>query len=113
MLLVFAAACVVLAAATRVVLPAATAPVASGYLAMLRGLPGLFTRCPSLGSAALRGTLWFFAFCTVWGGLAAALSQPPFSYSSERIGLYAFAGLAGVAATRIAERGRIGWGRVV
>ncbi|ANZ35764.1 hypothetical protein BBK82_06375 [Lentzea guizhouensis] len=30
------------------------------------------------------------------------LSQPPFSYSAERIGLYALAGLAGVLATRAA-----------
>ncbi|WP_051025255.1 MFS transporter [Nocardia aobensis] len=115
MLLVFAAACAALAVATRVVLPAATATVASGYLTMLRGLPGLFTRYPLLRSAAGRGALWFFAFCTVWAGLAAALSQPPFSYSAERIGLYAFAGLAGVAATRIAGAwtDRVGARRVI
>jgi predicted MFS family arabinose efflux permease len=46
--------------------------------------------------------LWFFAFCAVWAGLGVALSQPPFSYSAERIGLYAFAGLLGIAATRVA-----------
>ncbi|WP_063011020.1 MFS transporter [Nocardia kruczakiae] len=115
MLLVFAAACVALAVSTRFVLPAARATVASGYLTMLRGLPGLFTRYPLLRSAAGRGALWFFAFCTVWAGLAAALSQPPFSYSSERIGLYAFAGLAGVAATRIAGAwtDRVGARRVI
>jgi predicted MFS family arabinose efflux permease len=38
----------------------------------------------------------------VRAGLGAALSQPPFSYSSERIGLYAFAGPLGIVATRIA-----------
>jgi predicted MFS family arabinose efflux permease len=38
----------------------------------------------------------------VWAGLGVALSQPPFSYSSERIGVYAFAGLLGIVATRVA-----------
>jgi predicted MFS family arabinose efflux permease len=62
----------------------------------------LYLRCAPLRLAAGRGTLWFFAFCAVWAGLAVALSQPPFSYSSERIGLYAFAGLLGIVATRVA-----------
>jgi predicted MFS family arabinose efflux permease len=38
----------------------------------------------------------------VWAGLGVALSQPPYSYSSERIGAYAFAGLLGIVATRVA-----------
>lgn len=53
-------------------------------------------------NSATRGTLWFFAFCAAWAGVAVALSQPPFYYSAERIGLYAFAGLLGILATRIA-----------
>lgn len=115
MLLLFAVACAMFAAATLIALPAATGTVTTGYLTMLRELPVLFSRHPALRSAALRGTLWFFAFCTVWAGLAAALAQPPFSYSSERIGLYAFAGLLGVAATRIAGvwTDRVGARRVV
>ena len=50
----------------------------------------------------MRGSLWFFAFCATWAGLAVALSQPPFSYSSEHIGVFAFAGLLGIVATRVA-----------
>jgi len=50
----------------------------------------------------VRGSLWFFAFCATWAGLAVALSQPPFSYSSEHIGVFAFAGLLGIVATRVA-----------
>ena len=76
--------------------------VTSGYLATLRGLPGLYVHFPRLRLAACRGTLWFFAFCAVWAGLGVALSQPPFSYSSERIGAYALAGLLGIVATRVA-----------
>ncbi|WP_328390893.1 MFS transporter [Nocardia sp. NBC_00416] len=102
MLLVFAVACAAVASIARFALPAGGKPAAGSYLATLRGIPGLFTRFPVLRSAAGRGALWFFAFCAVWAGLAVALSQPPFSYSPERIGLYAFAGLLGVVATRIA-----------
>ncbi|MFD7842951.1 MFS transporter [Nocardia sp. NPDC059764] len=115
MLLVFAAACVGCAVAARVALPAAAGTATSSYLATLRGMPALFTRHPALRLAAIRGSLWFFAFCAIWAGLAVALSQPPFSYSPERIGLYAFAGLLGIIATRIAGSwtDRIGARRVI
>ncbi|WP_051366058.1 MFS transporter [Hamadaea tsunoensis] len=102
MLLVFAAACGVLAACCLAVLPTAHGQVTGGYLAGLRTLPGLFARYRALRLAAFRGALWFFGFCAVWAGLAVALSQPPYSYPAERIGLYALAGLSGIAATQIA-----------
>jgi predicted MFS family arabinose efflux permease len=102
MFLVFAAACAIIAVSALFVLPGAAGSVAAGYLATLRNLPGLYVRVAPLRLAAGRGTLWFFAFCAVWAGLGVALSQPPFSYSSERIGVYAFAGLLGIVATRVA-----------
>ncbi|MFE5476084.1 MFS transporter [Nocardia sp. NPDC056541] len=102
MLLVFVVPCVVVAAVSYVVLPAVRGRAATGYLDTVRGMPGLFARFAALRWAATRGALWFFAFCAVWAGLAVALSQPPYSYTPERIGLYACAGLAGVFATRIA-----------
>ncbi|WP_460726319.1 MFS transporter [Nocardia heshunensis] len=115
MLLVFAAACVVIAGASRMALPTSAASATASYLATLRNMPTLFAQYPALRAAAGRGSLWFFAFCTIWSGLAVALSQPPFSYSSERIGLYAFAGLLGIIATRIsgAWTDRIGARRVI
>src|SRR5258705_9113818 len=102
MFLVFATACAIVGAAAFFVLPNASGSVTSGYLASLRRLPLLYFRQAPLRLAAGRGALWFFAFCAVWAGLGVALSQPPFSYSSERIGVYAFAGLLGIAATRVA-----------
>ena len=102
MFLVFAAACATVAASARIILPNAAATATAGYLASLRRLPSLYLRIGALRLAAGRGTLWFFAFCAVWAGLGVALSEPPFSYSSERIGVYAFAGLLGIVATRVA-----------
>ncbi len=93
MFLVLATACAIVAVSAFFVLPGAAGSVTSGYLASLRRLPGLYVRVAPLRLAAGRGTLWFFAFCAVWAGFGVALSQPPFSYSSERIGVYAFAGL--------------------
>ena len=102
MLLVFSGICAIIAAAALLVLPNATGNVRSGYLAMLRGLPGLYREHPVLRMAAGRGTLWFFAFCAVWSGLAVALAQPPFGYSPEVIGLFALAGLLGIGTTWVA-----------
>ncbi|GAB0104520.1 MFS transporter [Nocardia sp. JMUB6875] len=115
MLLVFAASCAAIAVAARSILPAAAGAAATGYLATLRAMPVLFVRYPVLRLAAGRGALWFFAFCAIWSGLAVALSEPPFSYSPERIGLYAFAGLLGIVATRIAGAwtDRVGARRVI
>ncbi|WP_278265765.1 MFS transporter [Nocardia sp. AG03] len=102
MLLVFAAVCGVLAVCSLLLLPSTPGTVERGYAATLRSLPGLFARHATLRLAALRGFLWFFAFCAVWAGIAVALSEPPFSYSADRIGLFALAGLSGVLAMRIA-----------
>ncbi|NUU21040.1 MAG: MFS transporter, partial [Streptomycetaceae bacterium] len=82
MLLVFAAACAVVAVCASAVLPAAGGVTGRGCLATLRSLPGLFARYATLRLAAVRGAVWFFGFCAVWAGLAAALSEPPYSYSS-------------------------------
>ncbi|WP_454792764.1 MFS transporter [Mycolicibacterium lutetiense] len=101
-LLVFALACVIAALVSLRTLPATAGSATGSYLEMLRNLPGLYLRFPTLRVAAVRGALWFFAFCAVWAGLAVALAQPPYSYSAERIGLYALAGLLGIVATRIA-----------
>jgi predicted MFS family arabinose efflux permease len=115
MFLVFATVCAMVAATARFILPVAAGTATSGYLTSLRRLPCLYVHIAALRLAAGRGTLWFFAFCAVWAGLAVALSQPPFSYSSERIGLYAFAGLLGIVATRVsgAWTDRVGARRVL
>jgi predicted MFS family arabinose efflux permease len=78
-------------------------------------MPRLLIRVATLRLAAVRGALWFFAFCVVWSGLAVALAQPPYSYTAAQIGLFAFAGLSGIAATRVAGgwTDRVGAHRVV
>ncbi|GAB2668492.1 MFS transporter [Nocardia goodfellowii] len=115
MLVVFAAASAVIGGWCLVALPASRGTTARGYLATLRSLPQLLMRHSALRVAACAGALWFFAFCAVWAGLAVALAEPPFSYSAERIGLYALAGLSGLLATQIAGTwtDRVGARRVI
>lgn len=115
MLGVFAGGCAAIAVTVLFVIPPVRGSTDRGYLATLRSIPGLYLRYPALRLAAARGALWFFAFCAVWGGLAVALSEPPYSYSAERIGLYAFAGILGIAATRVAGAwtDRVGARRVI
>ncbi|WP_067474529.1 MFS transporter [Actinomadura hibisca] len=114
-LMVFAGVCAAVAVGLPLVVPSTRPGAERGYLATLRSIPGLFVRHSALRSAATRGALWFFAFCALWSGLAVALSEPPYSYSAERIGLYALAGLLGIPATRIAGRytDRVGARRVI
>lgn len=104
MLWCFAGACAVFAVCCPWVLPNTRPAVTGGVFDTMRSIPGLFVRHSALRRAALRGALWFFGFCTVWAGLAVALSRPPFSYAPERIGLYGLAGMSGIAATQIAGR---------
>ena len=102
MLLTVATVCAVMAGLALLALPGDRGHIRPGYLDALRALPGLYRRHPVLRWAAGRGALWFFAFCTVWSGVAVALAQPPFGYSADTIGLFALAGLLGIATTWVA-----------
>jgi predicted MFS family arabinose efflux permease len=102
MLLTVAAATVAVAGGCLLLLPDPTASVEQAYFAGLVSVSGLILRHRVLRRGALRGALWFFAFCAVWSGIAVALSEAPFFLSAKQIGLYALAGIAGIFATRIA-----------
>ena len=115
MLLIVAGACVAFALLCMLLMPNGRASVHGSIFSNIRSIPGLFVRHAALRGAAVRGGLWFFGFCTIWTGLAVALALPPFNYTPERIGLYALAGLTGIAATQIAGRwtDRVGARKVI
>lgn len=102
MLIIVACACLACAIASRALLPRTVPHVPESYLAELISMPELMRTYPGLGVAALSGALWFFAFSLVWVSLSLALAMPPLGLSPTIIGLYSLAGLAGIAATRIA-----------
>jgi predicted MFS family arabinose efflux permease len=102
MLLVFAGACLALAAAAGAILPRTAMRPAQSYLGVIRSLPGLLRSSRPLRMSAGAGSAWFFAFSLVWVGLSLILARPPIDLSPARIGVYSLAGLLGVAATRVA-----------
>ena len=72
MLLTVAVAAVGIAGACLLFLPTTRGAVEQNYLAGLASTPGLLPRNPVLRRGAVRGSLWFFAFCAVWSGIAVA-----------------------------------------
>ncbi|UYM07862.1 MFS transporter [Solicola gregarius] len=104
-----------LAAAALRSLPGRTMSARQSYSAVIRALPKLVTTDRRLLTSAVAGALWFFAFSLVWVASSLALAAPPISLSASRIGLYALAGLLGVAVTPFAGRlaDRVGTRRVV
>ncbi|WP_394770813.1 MFS transporter [Lacisediminihabitans sp.] len=115
MLLVFASACVLFAIAALFTLPRRPPSPSVSYWAAIRSLPALLKTHRTLRIAAISGSLWFFSFSLVWVSLSVALAVPPVSMSPTGIGLYSLAGLAGIAATRVAGSlaDRYGSGRII
>ncbi len=70
----------------------------------------LFKGEPLLQLRSLLGMLVFASFSMFWTTMALALSSPPYRLSTGAIGLFGFAGLAGVIAARtvgrLADQGR-------
>lgn len=104
MLLCFAGASCVAALVTALRLPDSRPQAMRGYFLTLRSVPGLLVLFPQLRLSAAAGMLWFFAFSTIWVGLAISLAQPPWSLSADAIGLYSLAGLLGLFVTPMAGR---------
>lgn len=104
MLLCFAGACCAAALATVLMLPDRRPLSAKGYFLTLRSVPGLLVVFPQLRASAMAGMLWFFAFSTIWVGLAISLAEPPWSLGAGAIGLYSLAGLLGLLITPMAGR---------
>ncbi|WP_316215111.1 MFS transporter [Bradyrhizobium sp. SZCCHNR2035] len=104
MLLCFAGACCVAALATALRLPASRPQPTKGYFFTLRSVPALLILFPQLRLSAAAGMLWFFAFSTIWVGLAISLAQPPWSLNADAIGLYSLVGLLGLFVTPVAGR---------
>lgn len=79
---------------------------------LYRSALALLRREPLLRLRAGLGFLSFAAFSMFWTTMALALSGAPFRLSTGVIGLFGFAGLAGVLAARVvghqADRGRAG-----
>nr|WP_207627429.1 MFS transporter [Photorhabdus tasmaniensis] len=81
------------------VLPETAAPQTMAYGQLLASLGKLVKQQPLLREAALSGFLLFAAFNTLWGSLALLLSQPPYRWGSDIVGLFGLTGIAGMLAS--------------
>lgn len=107
--LVAAAASVILAAIVWVRLPVEPAKDSLAFGAMWRDGILLLRTEPILRLRSFLGMLSFGSFSIFWTTMAFALSAHPYHLSSGLIGLFGFAGLAGVLSARVvgalADRG--------
>lgn len=84
------------------------------YTSLLKRLPILFSEHNMLRTSISVGGCWFFIFSMLWVSLSIYLSNR-FSLTSTEIGIFGFAGLAGVLVTRPAGKlaDRFGTKRVI
>jgi predicted MFS family arabinose efflux permease len=91
----------------------AARPSSESYGAILRSIPTLFLRDPTLRVRAVLALLIFASFSTLWTALVMPLSAAPLFLSHTQIGLFGMAGLAGALAAsgagRLADRGLGQW----
>ncbi|BCM90705.1 putative transporter [Abditibacteriota bacterium] len=71
---------------------------------LIRSLWGLIKEEPRLRESALVGGLIFASFMVFWTSLSFHLEGPPFSYSTQTVGLFGFVGAAGALAAPFAGK---------
>lgn len=88
----------VLAIVMSRLLPRSQAQLQISYVDLMRSLSQLIRTQPQLQRAAMLGAMTFGAFSAFWSTLAFLLSQSPYHYSSDIVGLFGLVGVAGAAA---------------
>lgn len=80
-------------------LPRIKPMVTGSYFSLLRSLWELFRQKFVLREACITGLLLFAAFNALWGSLAFLLSQPPYQFGSDLVGLFGLVGVVGMMAS--------------
>ncbi|OIQ94020.1 putative transporter [mine drainage metagenome] len=80
------------------------------YLRLLISLTNLPRQHPLLREGMTVGACWFFVFSALWVCLALGLAEPPLRLTPAQVGLFGFAGLVGLFATRPAGHLADRWG---
>ncbi|SCC91943.1 Major facilitator superfamily MFS_1 [Thiomonas sp. X19] len=80
------------------------------YLRLLISLTDLPRQHPLLREGIAVGACWFFIFSALWVCLALGLAEPPLRLTPAQVGLFGFAGLLGLFATRPAGQFADRWG---
>lgn len=104
MLLLFGAAALVLAVLAYRLLPKDRPQHTSSYLGLLASLPSLLRKHALLREGMIAGACWFSVFSMIWVTLVLQVAGPPFNLNTAQAGLFSFAGVLGLFATRAAGR---------
>ena len=81
-----------------------TSSLSVTYGQLLKSLWTLFLKLPDLRRASLFGAMIFGSFSAFWSTLAFFLTEPPYYYSSQIIGLFGLIGIVGILYTPLAGR---------
>ncbi|MEJ7768862.1 MAG: MFS transporter [Chitinophagaceae bacterium] len=94
---------------TKVSLPSIRPSFEGNYMALLQSTIEQFKRFVLLRRTALLGALVFGAFCSFWTTLTFHLSNPPFDYQTDTIGLFGILAISGAlmapAFGKLADKG--------
>jgi predicted MFS family arabinose efflux permease len=104
MLLLFGLVALVLAALAQRLLPNDRPQSASSYLGLLASLPSLLRSHALLREGVATGACWFCVFSMIWVTLVLQVAGPPLNLNTAQAGLFSFAGVSGLFATRAAGR---------
>jgi len=104
LLILSGAACLVLAFVAQRLLPKKAPSGAGSYLRLLGSLPSLLFRFALLREGIAVGACWFFVFSMLWITLVLEVAGPPLNLSAAQAGMFSFAGILGLFATRVAGR---------
>lgn len=81
------------------------------YISLLKSTLSQIKKHALLREAALMGALLFGAFCSFWTTITFYLSDSPFNYNSEKIGLFGLVAITGAMMAplvgRIADKGKV------
>lgn len=105
MYVIAAAVIIVLAAGLRrAMVPDKVKPEGIRYGALLLSLGKLLRNEPELRWRSWYALLGLCSFSVLWTGLTFLLSQPPYSFGTETIGLFGLIGAAGALSANVAGR---------
>lgn len=74
------------------------------YLKLIASMGGLIKQHKVLRQSALIGALWFAAFNAMWATLALHVSQPPFNYDAQQIGLFGIIAMSGIIGAKVSGK---------
>ena len=104
MLMLFGVASFLLACLTHRLLSRDVQRSEHGYLGLLRSLPSVLFRYRLLQEGVIVGACWFFVFSMLWVTLVLAVAGAPLNLNAGQAGMFSFAGVLGLFATRAAGR---------